>query len=93
MRKFEEFISAKIEYENIMFIDLCWANNKRGIQEISLGIKTRGNKFVGVSWNTVKLCVEDDFTITEFYETCKKYKILQCADFAFDCITYGLKLK
>ncbi|EKS4345133.1 hypothetical protein QB607_003137 [Clostridium botulinum] len=76
MRKFENFLIKKLENkDNIIFIDLTFAERIRGNIDITLGIKTKNEGFLGTSWVTSQLDVEDDFTIEEFKNTCQKFNI------------------
>ncbi|BAO05012.1 malate synthase G [Clostridium botulinum B str. Osaka05] len=76
MRKFESFLMRKLENkDNVIFIDLTFAERIRENIDISLGIKIKNGGFLGTTWVTSQLDVEDDFTIGEFKNTCQKFNI------------------
>ena len=77
MRKFENFLYKKVvgNKDKIIFIDFSYIERVRKNIDISLGIKEKSGGFIGTNWRTYQLDVEDDFSIKEFKETCKKFNI------------------
>jgi len=92
MRIFEKFLDNKIygEKDNYIFIDLAYAENTRGCLEITLGIKENVGGMIGTIWKSMQILVEDNFSISEFINTCGKFKI-QCSAFCGDDKTYVLQ--
>lgn len=91
MRKFEDFLSNKINYslDKIIFIDLAYVERSRTNMDISVGIKEKTKGLIGTNWRTAQLDVEDDFSISEFNTICEKYKI-SYSTFCGDNETYIL---
>lgn len=91
MRKFENFVTRKVEDNNgqILFIDLAFAEITRGIIEITVGMKEKVGGNIGTTWVNRQTDVEDNFSIQEFEETCAKFEI-PCTAFQGDSETYIL---
>lgn len=79
MREFEKYIERHLE-DKILYIDLASASKRQnnGRIYLNLGVKVKEKhnfEFIGMVWKTVELDVEDDFSISEFQNTCDKYNI------------------
>lgn len=94
MREFEKYIERHLE-DKILYVDLASANTRgdNGRTYLNLGVKIKekyGFGFIGTTWKTVELDVENDFIIREFQDTCNKYNIAWSI-FVGDNERYGVK--
>lgn len=94
MREFEKYIERHLE-DKILYVDLASASKRgdNGRIYLNLGVKIKEKydfEFIGTTWKTVELDVENDFTIGEFQNTCDKYNI-SWSIFAGEHERYGLE--
>lgn len=91
MRKFESFLLRRTcgNPMKIIFIDLAYIEKTRTNVDISIGVKEKTGGYIGTNWRTAQLDVEDDFSIKEFKDVCKKFNIC-CSAFCGDNEMYIL---